>query len=321
MTKEEFLQQLAQELAPVNEAERARALDYFREMILDGVENGEDEQALIESFGPPKEIAAQIFKETNTSPFGGMAGTAPIYQAKGPVQKVIVQSRSTPVDLIPTNGGTIQVHFVPRENDDVECFEENGVFSFCHRVRFFSFQNLFSAPRRITVEVPVDFAGELDICTSNTQMNISGFTHLAAAQFTTSNAHLSISGITCGNLAAHTSNGSVTLQNLCGDVCHIETANGSIRAERCAFSSGLALHTQNAGIRANDIVSDAIEYSTSNGSVCSVIVGDMREYAIRSHTSNASNTLPPELIYPEQHKHLDVSTSNGRIDVHFTTAW
>lgn len=79
------------------------------------------------------------------------------------------------------------------------------------------------------------------------------------------------------------------------------------------------MYTSNAAVHAQNVISDNVEFATSNGLISAVIVGDMREYAIRSHTSNASSTLPPELVYPEQKKYLNVSTNNARIEVRFVS--
>ena len=54
-----------------------------------------------------------------------------------------------------------------------------------------------------------------------------------------------------------------------------------------------------------------------HAAITGTVVGDMREYAISSRTSNAQNNLPMDCAYEDQAKRLWATTSNGRIDVRF----
>ena len=56
---------------------------------------------------------------------------------------------------------------------------------------------------------------------------------------------------------------------------------------------------------------------TANAAITGTVVGDMRDYAISSRTSNAQNNLPMDCAYEDQTKRLWATTSNGRIDVRF----
>ncbi len=329
MNQEEFLQRLCAELASLSDMERARVMDYYREMICDGVENGADEAKLISGFGSPQEIAAQILAETHSAvPTVQPARTDSAdaqqvqsdgYAAHGEVHSIVINARHTAVEVRAVHSGPVQVHFEPSESDRVAFSEENGVFTFRHTMQMFLFhwRALFSGPRTIVVDVPVSFAGSLSIATCNARLNADSLGHLTSAQFTTSNGHLTLRNIICDILSADTSNGAVDLQNLQGNTCTVETSNGRITAQNCAFRDTLKLYTSNGSIRANSAESDHLEFATHNAAVSATIIGDMREYAVCSHTSNASNTLPPELVYPEQTKSLNVNTSNAKIDVHF----
>ena len=54
-----------------------------------------------------------------------------------------------------------------------------------------------------------------------------------------------------------------------------------------------------------------------DAAITGTVVGDMRDYAISSRTSNAQNNLPMDCAYEDQAKRLWATTSNGRIDVRF----
>lgn len=330
MNQQEFLQRLSAALSPLSDAERGRILDYYREMICDGLENGRDEQALIDGFGTPGAIAAQILTENAaaepeealpTVPAVASAGPEPDaadYAAREPVRTILIDARHVSVELRSVPRGAVQVHFSPTESDRVSVSEQNGVFSFRHSVEFpfFHWRSLFSI-RRIVVDIPSDFHGDLQVSTCNARLTAADLPGLGAVQLSTSNGRLSVSNLRCASLGLTTSNGPVELQNITGNSCTARTSNGHITASFCAFPDGLYLHTSNAAIRGQSLSSDNLDLISSNGSISAVIQGDLREYAIYSHTSNASNTLPPELVFPGQTKRLNVQTNNASIDVRF----
>lgn len=326
MKQDEFLHKLADALAALSDSERSEVLDYYREMICDGVENGQDEASLIANFGPAEEIAAQLLAESRGAVPARQSAPvqdAPrIYAAKGAVRTVVVDAQNIRVEVRPVTDGGVRVHFTPTEQDQVSCAEENGVFTFRHimPLRFsftFGWRTILAGPRVILVDVPADFDGELQIATRNAGLSAERLAHLNRARFSTSNARVALRDLTCGALEAVSSNGSLDLRNLRGNSCDARTSNSSITAEDCVFASDLHLQTSNASIRLDSAGADRMEFISSNGSIRGTVLGDMRQYAVYSHTSNGSCSLPSEMAYPDQTKSLRVFTSNARIDVKF----
>lgn len=323
MKQEEFLERLAAKLAALSDSERAQVIDYYREMICDGVENGDEEENLIAGFGTPQDVAAQILEESrSTVPARSSARTsdAHVYEAREPVHTVIVDARNLSIEVCPVPDGPVEIQFMPRENDRVTCNEEDGVFTFHHTIQYslFHWHGLFEGPRKITVKLPVAFNGELLITTSNAKITAADLGRLSSARFVTSNGRLTLGNFISGSLYAKTSNGSLNVEDVHGETCTAETSNGHITADRCVFPKALNLHTNNGTVHVQNIRSNQMDFYTSNAAVRGTIIGDMREYAVRSHTTNAFNRLPPELVYPEQIKSLNIRTSNGPIDVKFT---
>lgn len=331
MKREEFLQRLSAALASLSEAERAGVADYYREMICDGVENGKNEQELIDGFGEPEAIAAQILEESRA---GGEEREAPavsredgpyagprhsVYPAEGPVHTVVVEARNTAVELRPVQDGPVVVRFTPGENDRVETEEQDGVFWFRHTMTFslFHWRDLFLGPRVIRVDIPASFAGEIRASTTNARLSAAGLGRLQSAVLSASNGRLAAEDFRCESLRMKTCNGALDLRSLRGESCAAQTANGRVTADGCAFRDALSLQTSNGSICAQGVESDHVRLRTSNAPVSARIRGDMRDYAVHSHTSNASSTLPQDLAYPEQKKSLEVHTSNARIDVRF----
>ncbi len=60
MKKDEFKVKLYEELDGIRTDEKEKILDYFDEMILDAVENGEDEEGFIEKLGSISKIAERV---------------------------------------------------------------------------------------------------------------------------------------------------------------------------------------------------------------------------------------------------------------------
>lgn len=73
MTQAAFLEELDRHLTGLSDEERRRAADFYRELILDGMEDGKTEEEAVEALGSPEAAAAR--------PTSGAAGAE---QASGP---------------------------------------------------------------------------------------------------------------------------------------------------------------------------------------------------------------------------------------------
>ena len=68
MTKNEFLQQLLPRITGLPATEQQRILDYYNELVLDGVENGRDEEAIVAGFGSVEDAACKIWEDYAAPP-------------------------------------------------------------------------------------------------------------------------------------------------------------------------------------------------------------------------------------------------------------
>ena len=73
MTKNEFLQQLLPRITGLPATEQQRILDYYNELVLDGVENGRDEEAIVAGFGSVEDAACKIWEDYAAPPIIGVA--------------------------------------------------------------------------------------------------------------------------------------------------------------------------------------------------------------------------------------------------------
>lgn len=68
MTKNEFLQQLLPRITGLPATEQQRILDYYNELVLDGVESGRDEEAIVAGFGSVEDAARKIWEDYAAPP-------------------------------------------------------------------------------------------------------------------------------------------------------------------------------------------------------------------------------------------------------------
>ena len=329
MNRETFLNELMAGLTQLGPVEQRQVADYYNELIFDGVENGKPEEEIIAGFGAPEEIAAQIRVEYKSqqavegAPGQGAVPPRPAcleYPAQEPVHTVVVDARNVRVNVRAVPGGGVRVLFQPRENDRVTVAEKDGAFLFTHTMSIFNVWNwldLLRGPHDITLELPLDFAGEVCVKTCNAGITVSSLSAGGKGRFVTSNARITVENCVFGSLAAKTSNGPITLSGVTGGDCEAASNNARITAEHCRFAEKLWMQTSNGPVRAEDVEAPDLTFKTANAAITGTVVGDMRDYAISSRTSNAQNNLPMDCAYEDQAKRLWATTSNGRIDVRF----
>lgn len=328
MKQEEFYNKLMEQLSEIPDMDKDQLKEYYQELICDGLEQGRDEENIIAGFGTIESIAKRIKEEYQEigRPKQTQANTEqeyvhnPGYASTTPIHTINVEAENVRIEVVPVTSGTIRVLFNPRENCDYVTFsEQNGEFNFRHTMRNFlswNWRSLFHGPWILTLEVPVDFAGNLRVKSSNAAISVNGLKHLANSQFITSNARIRVDNFHCNSALIQSTNASLDLNNLSGDQLEAVTNNGRVTAYGCTFTFGLLLSTRNGAVEGNNLIGDNIVMKTSNGAVRGSIIGDIRDYSIQSHTVNGSNNLQ-NCNYPDQKKHLVAKTSNGRIDVAF----
>ena len=213
MNRETFLNELMAGLTQLGPVEQRQVADYYNELIFDGVENGKPEEEIIAGFGAPEEIAAQIRAEYKSqqavegAPGQGAVPPRPAcleYPAQEPVHTVVVDARNVRVNVRAVPGGGVRVLFQPRENDRVTVAEKDGAFLFTHTMSIFNVWNwldLLRGPHDITLELPLDFAGEVCVKTCNAGITVSGLSAGGKGRFVTSNARITVENCVFGSLA------------------------------------------------------------------------------------------------------------------------
>ena len=217
------------------------------------------------------------------------------------------------------------------------------------------FSGLAELGRKVVLELPASYAGALQLGTSNNSIRLESFRQLAACSLKTSNGSIRLTGIAAGSLTAETTNASIAVRDLTADTARLSSTNGTLSAEGVRLTGDLAASTTNSslilkevacagleasttngglklihtaatgrvqagttngGIRIEALSSPDIRLSSTNGSVRGTVAGDVREYAVSSHTTNGESNLPDSAVYDLPNR-LDVRTTNASIDVTF----
>lgn len=153
--------------------------------------------------------------------------------------------------------------------------------------------------------------------TSNGDLNLRSMKIDGGVTADTTNGKIDISDITiAGSFETNTTNGSATCDKVSSKDFSTHSVNGKIYLSGVTCLEDLTGTTTNGEVVIKNIsVGTGIKLQSTNGRVAGTIKGDMRDFGITSHTSNGSNNLPQSL--PGGTKALDVSTSNGAIDISF----
>lgn len=326
MRREEFFERLFRELNSLSQEEQNRIREYYMELLLDKIEEGQPEEQVIEEFGNPEEIADRIRGEQEIFQEAGRmqleqkesgAGEPGIYEPKQPIDSFEVSAQDTSVRLYPSRDGRFRVIYHKHECEIVTVREENGCFRFCHEIpllsRIFSFWKIGSPG--IVVEVPEKVIRRFRIVTSNSSVKAEGITNFEDGYIGSSNAKISVQRFTGGRLECRTSNSSVAMDDCVVRHLEVTTSNGGITTGRCAGES-VRLKTSNSRIDVGQMDYADIWLKTSNGGLKGNIMGNIRDYAIDSGTSNGSNNLPSWGDNQCTRK-LYAHTSNAAIKINF----
>ncbi len=187
----------------------------------------------------------------------------------------------------------------------------------------------------ISIQIPTSYTKSLSVTTDNSSIDFKNLAHLesittntknATVDFihvttikdiycSTTNSVVELNDVSCANLTVLTSNAEINIEDttITGNlVC--ETSSGVINLDNVT-SNNINAHNDNGMIDIHNITADNIILMTSNGIITGTINGDKRDYKITSSVTNGMNNLPS--YKADGDKSLEVSTSNGMIDIDF----
>lgn len=187
----------------------------------------------------------------------------------------------------------------------------------------------------MSVGVPRDFTGEIDVYTETGKVNVADLTNLKRIE-----AGATTGSVRCENVKAESgkfeaTTGSVKLNNAeMTEKFEVKTTTGGIVTEnvKCGgdFSAVVTTGSLKCSVDAKTVflksttggVTFDIRNATSitakctTGSVKGIVHGDRKEFDIKSHTTTGKSNLAE--AYGNGGKKLEVSTTTGSISVDFT---
>lgn len=324
MRKEEFINKLRFLLSDLPMEDLEQIVDFYQELIYDGIEQGYSEEEILKRFDTPDEVAKKIRAE-----YGGLV----VYTAKGKSKEE--KHQYGPVDLIHTvrvetenlririktvEDGPVRVYFKSREGQDfVTCKEENGVFSFEHKMKsslHLNWLNFFMDYNLLVLEMPVSFAGNLWIKTTNASIKGSGMMNLSQAEIVSTNGKIKLENSKIEQLRIKSNNARIEMTNMSGNYAEAVSGNGIITVKDCKFMEQLTLETQNGAVTGKNLIGDHIVMNTCNGLITACVIGNIQDYNLDCCTINGFCNV--DSIHSEERtKSLSAKTHNGRIQIEF----
>ena len=303
MTKDEFMRQLTAQLNGAAPEERNRILQYYSEIIFDGMENGQSEEVVIAGLDSPQKIAAQLVEARPG------ADRMAVYSG-GPLREIRVSVQDQGVEVIPSLDGVLRIHYKEHKGDVYTISEEGGTAIFTHTMSPFSrfLRGIFIGLRQVTVEIPREFGGRLTAVSTNAGLRIIGLPTLTDAVFKTSNGAVDIRDSSIGGLTARTSNSSLSLTNCGIGRAELSTSNGKLACTDIRAAEEIRTTTSNAGLNLTNVEGPVISAHTSNGTLRLV---DITGESIKAATANASLYFSSVSASRE----LTGDSSNGKIQL------
>lgn len=237
-----------------------------------------------------------------------------------PTDKIVIDDRNVSVKLLPSDDDQVHLTYFAGDhiryeidhNDSMISIRKSDGSHWYERIFTFAFDD-----HDLTLYVPTQFRGNLDIDSSNGSIRLEDLETLENAKLESSNGRISLKNCDIKEkLDCETSNGKVELYTIDAEDINIKTSNGKIEMETVRADRELRCKTSNAKIEFDMIdCGTNIYLKTSNGAIDGTIVGRQSDYSIESDTSNGHNNLPDRT--KDGDKQLEVDTSNGRIEVDF----
>lgn len=253
-------------------------------------------------------------------------------------QTIKIQDRGVRIDIQPSSDN--QIHITYFESDQrFYLVDDQTDITFKKNTRENNLFGLFSWDFNLYVptmliELPVDFAGNLDISTSNATIDVEGITanktvlntnngkvnvknaKVDSLKIHSSNGIIELSSVESNGIVdASTSNGRVVVESLISSELNVETSNGSVTLENVSVESQSNIHTSNGKIDVRQFETQGdVKMGTSNGSIGMTLIGKPSQFSIKTKTTNGSSNLNNS---DEGEQILDLKTSNGSIKVDF----
>ena len=209
MTKEAFIEALAEYLDTLPPGELNRAIGYYEEIIDDGMEEGLTEEEAVGALGDPKELADQLLSEFGAPDRPVKTALSDDRPLSGELTSLRIDTRTIDVELHAEIGVEgVKLDLIGVTPDEIETVLVDGAFTLTEKEtparRWFSF-----GTRRVDIAV--------------------GRAPLEKIQWRSARGDGQISRIECAAVSIHLEMGDLNIENVvCRGLMELQTRNGDM---------------------------------------------------------------------------------------------
>lgn len=339
MNKTDFLENLKKRLGSISGNERQSVLDYYDEMISDGVENGKTEEEAVAELGSPESVVENILAEFAVS------GEKNMQKYEKTERKVRIDGKSKlkvkceieKINVTATDGNEIAFTYYEGEKLQRDLTDKDGEVVLETRDKSWFFRNRFGLDEEvltIDVAVPREFSGDLILEAATSAINVRDLFKVKELRAKVSTGSVRAENLKAEKAFFETSTGSITVNGaeILGDA-EIKATTGSVKAEnvkaggrlevnvttgslKCDAEAGkLALKATTGNVKFSVKNADEIYVKCAMGSVKGTVSGAESEYDIHSSATMGKSNLSERT--GTTGKKLTVITTTGSINVNF----
>lgn len=216
---ENFLKELREILELNNCDDIDETIEYFKELILDSIENGQSEQEVIESLGSVKDVAYSII------------GDKKIKIDEDDSKTIKVETLSANVNIKNCERNQIKVEY------DKTKFELNNDSDHLYikeikKDSIFSFRINNSKESEVNIYIPTSYKlDQAHIITVSGDINNEGYFNSNELKLKTVSGDAKISNIESNDIFINTVSGDVKLNNILANNINCQTVSGNINSE------------------------------------------------------------------------------------------
>ena len=275
MTKQAFLDELNRLTGGLGEAERARLVDYYREMIEDRVEEGVSEAEAVAALGNPADIALEFAPaDAQASAAGGSETVEALRSLRVRVANADVKIVGESLD----SGAAAQLRF-----SDPERFEwrmdgdalvvqerrpEDKHRGLEYGLRWLK-QMISESGLRVTIALSKALTDALDFEGGGSDLRVEGVA-FAKARLITASGDITLKDVACEGgigINLNTHSGDMKLTDVSAANLMVHTGSGDLTAQRLRLSGQLRLESASGDIELRDVGCGALTAVTASGDI------------------------------------------------------
>ncbi len=252
----------------------------------------------------------------------------------------------TELVIVPSPDGKVHLTYYESERFQYDITSENDRFSVKLIAPRFSLRWLFTvdfSQHPMTLAVPEDFSGSIDIKTSTGDVSVKRLSGLKVLDIDANTGDIELESIDAESIGITVKTGSVEAERVTAEKeLGIKSTTGDIELDTVsaegittesttgsqkltALSCEVSSHTATTGsIVFERLDSDDITLEASTGSIRGTLVGKREDYRVTSTTSTGKSNIHSDVsdslsstIRPEGLRTLEVKTSTGDIYIKF----